>query len=78
MLGYGKECRYAHNKPEAYAAEETYFSEELIGTQYYHPVNRDLEIKISEKLRHLRALDALKKTIVIVLRKLFSIMEVTL
>ncbi len=56
-LGYKKEYRYAHNEPEAYAAGECYFPEELAGTQYYHPVNRGLEIKIAEKLRHLQALD---------------------
>lgn len=56
-LDYKKDYRYAHNEPEAYAAGETYFPDELIGTQYYHPVNRGLEIKIAEKLRHLKELD---------------------
>lgn len=56
-LDYGKEYRYAHNEPEAYAAGENYFPDELAGTQYYSPVNRGLEIKIAEKLRHLRELD---------------------
>ena len=57
-LDYKKDYRYAHNEPEAYAAGENYFPDELIGTQYYHPVNRGLEIKISEKLKHLKELDA--------------------
>jgi putative ATPase len=56
-LDYKKDYRYAHNEPEAYAAGENYFPDELIGAKYYHPVNRGLEIKISEKLRHLKELD---------------------
>jgi putative ATPase len=56
-LDYGKEYRYAHNEPEAYAAGENYFPDELIGRNYYQPVDRGLEIKIKEKLKHLRALD---------------------
>lgn len=57
-MDYGKEYRYAHNEPEAYAAGESYFPDELAGRQYYHPVNRGLEIKILEKLKHLKELDA--------------------
>jgi putative ATPase len=56
-LDYGKEYRYAHNEPDAYAAGENYFPDELIGSQYYQPVERGLEIKIAEKLRHFRELD---------------------
>jgi len=56
-LDYGKEYRYAHNEPEAYAAGENYFPDELKGRQYYQPVDRGLEIKIKEKLKHLKALD---------------------
>jgi putative ATPase len=56
-LDYGKEYRYAHNEPEAYAAGENYFPDQLAGTKYYHPVPRGLEIKISEKLKHLKDLD---------------------
>jgi len=56
-LDYGKEYRYAHNEPEAYAAGESYFPEQLAETQYYQPVARGLEIKIAEKLKHLRELD---------------------
>lgn len=60
-LDYGKAYRYAHDEPEAYAAGENYFPEELQGTRYYHPVGRGLEIKIAEKLKHLRALDEQNK-----------------
>ncbi len=56
-LDYGKEYRYAHNEPEAYAAGENYFPDQLLGTRYYQPVDRGLEIKIKEKLRHLQELD---------------------
>lgn len=56
-LDYGKEYRYAHYEPEAYAAGENYFPDELIGSSYYEPVSRGLEIKISEKLKHLKELD---------------------
>lgn len=56
-LDYGKTYRYPHDEPEAYAAGENYFPDELIGTQYYQPVERGLEIKIKEKLKHLKALD---------------------
>ncbi|EKT58396.1 replication-associated recombination protein A [Providencia sneebia] len=49
-LGAGKEYRYAHNEPNAYAAGEVYFPPEMQGTQYYQPTNRGLEGKIAEKL----------------------------
>lgn len=61
-LDYKKDYRYAHNEPEAYAAGENYFPDELAGRQYYHPVNRGLEIKISEKLKHLKELDECQKS----------------
>ncbi len=56
-LGYGREYRYAHDEPEAYAAGEQYFPDNMPERQYYHPVDRGLEIKIREKLQHLRQLD---------------------
>jgi len=56
-LGYGKAYRYAHDEPNAYAAGEQYFPDELAGRSYYQPVERGLEIKIREKLARLRALD---------------------
>jgi len=57
-LGYGKEYRYAHDEPGAYAAGENYLPEEIEGTRFYQPVERGLEIKIAEKLRQLSTLDA--------------------
>lgn len=56
-LDYGKEYRYAHNEPEAYAAGESYLPDDMQPVQFYVPTPRGLEGKISEKLAHLRALD---------------------
>lgn len=55
---YGREYKYAHNEPGAYAAGENYFPQELAATQVYFPVDRGLEAKISEKLAHLKQCDA--------------------
>lgn len=56
-LDYGKEYRYAHNEPEAYAAGESYLPDDMQPMQFYVPTPRGLEGKISEKLAHLRQLD---------------------
>ncbi|GBG12761.1 putative ATPase [Novimethylophilus kurashikiensis] len=56
-LGYGKEYRYAHDEPEAYAAGEQYFPDNMQPLRVYEPTPRGLEGKIGEKLAHLRALD---------------------
>jgi putative ATPase len=56
-LGYKRGYRYAHDEPNAYAAGENYFPEGLPERDWYQPVARGLEIKIAEKLEHLRALD---------------------
>ncbi|MES2501766.1 MAG: replication-associated recombination protein A [Pseudomonadota bacterium] len=60
-LDYGKEYRYAHNEPEAYAAGVDYFPDELHQEnkvpQFYNPTPRGLEGKIGEKLKHLKQLD---------------------
>ncbi|HEY0843200.1 replication-associated recombination protein A [Methylotenera sp.] len=56
-LDYGKEYRYAHNEPDAYAAGENYFPDDLPPQQFYSPTPRGLEGKIAEKLAHLRELD---------------------
>ncbi len=57
-LGYGRRYRYAHDEPEAFAAGEEYFPEEMEPRRYYRPVPRGLEIRIGEKLAHLGELDA--------------------
>ncbi|HEY9151204.1 MAG: replication-associated recombination protein A [Gammaproteobacteria bacterium] len=56
-LGYGKTYRYAHDEPEAYAAGEQYFPDDMEPVRYYQPAPRGLEIKIAEKLAYLRELD---------------------
>ncbi|MBN1684420.1 MAG: replication-associated recombination protein A [Gammaproteobacteria bacterium] len=56
-LDYGKNYRYAHDEPNAYAAGENYFPKNMKPRQYYYPVNRGLEIQIKEKLEKLKKLD---------------------
>jgi putative ATPase len=56
-LGHGHAYRYAHDEPEAYAAGESYLPEGMREPGWYRPVPRGLEIKIAEKLSHLRELD---------------------
>lgn len=56
-LDYGKNYRYAHDEADGYAAGENYFPEGMPPVDWYRPVDRGLEIKIGEKLAHLRALD---------------------
>ena len=56
-LGYAKDYRYAHNEAEAYAANESYFPQELGKRQYYFPTEQGLEGKIAERLAHLKELD---------------------
>ena len=60
-MDYGSEYRYAHDEPGAYAAGENYLPEEIAERVYYQPVERGLELKIQEKLAHLRALDQQSK-----------------
>ncbi len=57
-LGHGRDYRYAHDEPGAYAAGETYFPDTLGERRYYQPTDRGLEAKIREKLARLRQLDA--------------------
>jgi putative ATPase len=54
-LGYGRNYRYAHDEPDAFAAGERYLPESLPDRRYYRPVPRGLEIKIGEALARLRA-----------------------
>lgn len=59
-LDYGKNYRYAHDEPNAYAAGENYLPDELKGTQFYHPTHYGLEAKITERLAYFRELDKRK------------------
>ena len=54
---HGADYRYAHDEEDGFAAGENYFPEALKDRQYYHPVDRGLELKIREKLAYLRGLD---------------------
>jgi putative ATPase len=56
-LGFGREYRYAHDEPDAYAAGEDYFPDAMPHVTWYQPTPRGLEQKIGEKLERLRALD---------------------
>jgi len=53
-MAHGAEYRYAHDEPDAFAAGENYFPEEIAERRYYQPVPRGLELKIGEKLDNLR------------------------
>lgn len=56
-IGYGKGYRYAHDEPDAYAAGERYFPDDMPDRRYYVPAPRGLEIKIGEALAARRARD---------------------
>ena len=60
-LGYGKQYRYAHDEPEAYAAGTSYLPDGMDEPQWYRPTPRGLEGKIAERLAYLRGLDAKAK-----------------
>ena len=57
-LGHGKEYRYAHDEPHAYAAGESYLPDGMAAPHWYEPVERGLESQIKEKMAFLRQLDA--------------------
>jgi len=54
-LGYGRDYRYAHDEPGAFAAGERYLPDGMPDRRYYRPVARGLELKIAEALARLRA-----------------------
>ena len=56
-LGYGRDYRYAHDEPNAYAAGERYLPEGMKEAKFYEPTPRGLERQISERLDELRRLD---------------------
>jgi len=56
-LGYGRDYRYAHDEPGAYAAGESYLPEKLGRRRYYRPTDRGIEARIAERLAELRARD---------------------
>ncbi|MCW5603884.1 MAG: replication-associated recombination protein A [Burkholderiales bacterium] len=56
-LGYGRDYRYAHDEPEAYAAGENYFPDGMPLRRFYEPTTHGLEARIRERLEALRELD---------------------
>ncbi|MBN9477670.1 MAG: recombination factor protein RarA [Bordetella sp. SCN 67-23] len=56
QLGHGKQYRYAHDEPHAYAAGVDYFPDG-VRAKFYQPTDRGLEAKIGQKLAFLRELD---------------------
>ena len=54
-LGWGQGYRYDHDEPDALAAGQRYFPDELPARNYYAPVPRGLELKIREALARRRA-----------------------
>jgi len=55
-LGHGEGYRYAHDEPDAVASGECYFPDGMTPQAFYQPVQRGLEIKIGERVTHLRSL----------------------
>ena len=55
QLDYGKGYRYAHDEPGGFAAGEHYLPEGMAAPGFYQPVERGLEIRITEKMRQLKA-----------------------
>lgn len=53
-LGHGEDYRYAHDEVDGFAAGAHYFPDTLEAQQFYEPVQRGLEIKISQRLNELR------------------------
>jgi putative ATPase len=57
-LGHGRDYRYAHDEPDAYAAGENYFPEGMKPPELYKPTGQGVEARIREHLERLRQLDA--------------------
>ena len=53
-LDYGKNYRYAHDEEGGFAAGERYLPDGMAEPGFYRPVERGLEIRISERLRELK------------------------
>ncbi len=54
-LGYGKGYQYDHDAEGGIALDQQCLPDELVGREFYAPVDRGLELKIGEKLAALRA-----------------------
>jgi putative ATPase len=56
-LDYGKDYRYAHDEPDAYAPGVQYFPDGMAPQTYYRPVARGLEERIAARLAEFRRRD---------------------
>jgi putative ATPase len=56
-LGFGRNYRYAHDEPEAYAGGENYFPQDMPEVKFYEPTSRGGEREISERLGRLHERD---------------------
>src|SRR5512145_78136 len=56
-LGYGRDYRYAHDEPDAFAAGESYFPDGMDAAELYRPTERGLEARLREHLGNLQKLD---------------------
>ncbi|MDO6824495.1 replication-associated recombination protein A [Marinobacter sp. 1_MG-2023] len=56
-MGHGDSYRYAHDEEYGFAAGESYLPDAIHQRRYYEPVDRGLEIKLSEKRQRLDALN---------------------
>jgi putative ATPase len=54
-LGYGSGYQYDHDVEGGVALDQQCLPDELVGTTFYEPVDRGLEMKLREKLTALRA-----------------------
>ena len=63
QLDNGKDYRYPHDEPDGFAAGVQYLPDGVLGADFYHPVERGLEIRIAEKLRRLKALEQEVRTV---------------
>ena len=56
-LGYGRDYRYAHDEPDAFAAGETYFPDGMTPPRFYQPTTRGVEERIARRLQDLAELN---------------------
>jgi len=53
-LGFGRGYRYAHDRPDHFAPEETFLPESLLGRRYYEPTGLGAEAELRARLADLR------------------------
>jgi putative ATPase len=53
-LGYGRDYKYAHDREDHFAPDETYLPENLAGKRYYEPTDQGAEGRIKARVEELR------------------------